>query len=169
MKVSAASQWQVLRIGDHDGCVSRGRWAWGINDDNVGVNWGSRRYNASKWMSLLLPQPTPTLSLSRPWDHLPLSTPPTWSPIPQAHHRNTASSAVVPKSPISQTHRIFLVLRRRLRCRSQFCGPVSERLLTFGLLTSYFFWWHFALVTVGRAILPNLVGNNNVENSWGAN
>ena len=39
----------------------------------------------------------------------------------------------------------------------------------FGLLTSYFFWWWFALVTVGRASLPSLVGNDSVENSWGAN
>ena len=32
--------------------------------------------------------------------------------------------------------------------------PLSERLLTFELLTSYFFWWRFALVTVGLASLP---------------
>ena len=39
----------------------------------------------------------------------------------------------------------------------------------FGLLTSYFVWWQFALVTVGRASLPYLFWNNIVENSWGEN
>ena len=48
-------------------------------------------------------------------------------------------------------------------------GSGSKRLLTFGLLTSYFFWWLFALVNVGNASLPNLVGNDSVENSWVAN
>ena len=47
--------------------------------------------------------------------------------------------------------------------------PVSERLLTFGLLTSYFFWWRFVLVTVAHGCLPNLVGDGTVENSWGEN
>ena len=35
--------------------------------------------------------------------------------------------------------------------------PLSERLLTFLLLTSYFVWWRFILVTVERAIIPYLV------------
>ena len=47
--------------------------------------------------------------------------------------------------------------------------PGIERLLTFGLLNSYFFWWRFAPVTVERVYLPNLVGDSTVENSWGAN
>ena len=60
-------------------------------------------------------------------------------------------------------------LRRRLRCRRWFRGPVSERLLTFGFLTLYLFWWQFALVTVGNASIPYLVWNDTVENSWGVN
>ena len=47
--------------------------------------------------------------------------------------------------------------------------PVSKILLTFGFLTSYFFWWRFSLMTVGRTSIPNLFGNYSVENSWGAN
>ena len=47
--------------------------------------------------------------------------------------------------------------------------PGSEIILTFGLLTSYLFWWQFAPVTVERSCLPNLVGDGTVENSWGAN
>ena len=47
--------------------------------------------------------------------------------------------------------------------------PVSERLPTFGFLSLYFFWWQFALVTVGRTSIPYLVGNNTVKNSWYVN
>ena len=60
-----------------------------------------------------------------------------------------------PEYTIPRTHCIFLVLHHRLRFHRQFRGPVSETLLTFELLTSYFFSWQFALVTVGRASLPN--------------
>ena len=47
--------------------------------------------------------------------------------------------------------------------------PFSKRLLTFGLLTSYFLWWQFVLVTVRRASIPCLFGDDTVENSWGEN
>ena len=87
----------------------------------------------------LLPNPTPMLSSSRPLDHLSLLTPPLWSSIPQARHSNAAAFVVVPESPIPQIHHISLVYRRQLRCHHQFRGPVSEVLLTLGLLTSYFF------------------------------
>ena len=63
------------------------------------------------------------------------------------------------------------------RCRSLQCVPwielwsypQSRDYLPFGLLTSYFVWWRFAFVTVGRASLPWLVGYDTVENSWGVN
>ena len=48
---AAASRWRAWGIGDHDGYFSRGRWAQGIDDNNGGVGWGSRRDNASKWTS----------------------------------------------------------------------------------------------------------------------
>ena len=53
--------------------------------------------------------------------------------------------------------------------RELWIQPGSERLLNFGLLTSYFFWWRFAPVAVGRGCLPKLVGDGTAENSWGAN
>ena len=48
---AAASRWQALGIGDHNGGVDRGIWALGIGDDNRGFNRGNRRYNASEWTS----------------------------------------------------------------------------------------------------------------------
>ena len=63
-----------------------------------------------------------------------------WSPITKDRYCNAATSVVVPESLITQTHCLFLVLRQRLRRRRQFRGPISERLINFGLLTSYFFW-----------------------------
>ena len=87
-----------------------------------------------------------------------------FSPITQARHRDATASVVVPGSspplllsPIPHTRRLFLVLLWCLRCYCQFRGPVSKKLLTFRLLTSYFVWWRFALVTVGSASLPYLV------------
>ena len=118
---------------------------------------------------LMLPQLTHLLLLSKSQAHIPLPTPLSLSPITQARHRDAAASVVVPKYHIPRTNCLFLFLRQRLRCRRRLRGPFSERLLTFGLLTSYFFWWQFALVTVERASIPNLVGNDTVENSWGAN
>ena len=44
-------------IGEHNGGVGRGRWAQGFDNDNVGVNRVSRRYNASKWTSLTAKAP----------------------------------------------------------------------------------------------------------------
>ena len=49
--VAAASQWLSLVISDHDGGVGRRIWARGLDNDNEGVNWGRRRYNASEWTS----------------------------------------------------------------------------------------------------------------------
>ena len=48
---------------------------------------------------------------------------------------------------------------------------VSQSLkITYLLVFDFvFFWWQFALVTVGRGCLPNLVGDGTVENSRGAN
>ena len=97
--------------------------------------------------SLLIPPPTPPSWWSIPRAHLSLTMPPTLTPIPQACHCNATASAVFPESsppPLSSlipwTHRLFLVLHRRLhRCR-RLRGPVSERLLTFGLLNSFFVW-----------------------------
>ena len=91
-------------------------------------------------LSLLLTYPTPLLQLLRPQAHLTLTTPPSFSPITHACNRDAAASVVVPKSTIPQTHRLLLDLRRRLRLHRQLHGPVSERLLTFGFLTSYLFW-----------------------------
>ena len=48
--------------------------------------------------SLLIPPPTPLLSLLSPRDHPSLSTPPPLFPIPQACHCDAASSVIVPKS-----------------------------------------------------------------------
>ena len=48
---AAASRLRALGIDDHNGGVGRVRWAWGLDDNNRGVNWGSRRYNASEWTS----------------------------------------------------------------------------------------------------------------------
>ena len=87
----------------------------------------------------VLPQLTHPLSSSRPRAHLPLPTPPSWSPFPKARHCDTVATAAVPEYPIPQTHCLFLVLSQRLCCRHRFCGPCSEILLTFGLLNSYFF------------------------------
>ena len=42
----------ALGKGDHDGGIGRRRWALGFDDNNGGVNWGSRKYNASEWTSL---------------------------------------------------------------------------------------------------------------------
>ena len=112
---------------------------------------------------LLLTQLTPLFSLSIPRAHLP--TPPDWSPIPKARHRDAAATVVIPKYLIPRTHCLFLFLSQHFRCRRQSCGPGSERLLTFGLLTLYLFLWQFAAVTVGRGCLPNLVGDGTVENS----
>ena len=120
-------------------------------------------------MSLLIPHPTPPLLSSISRDHLPLPTHLIWLSITQSHHRDTVASVIFPESSIPRTHCLFLVLLRRLCCCCWFHGPVSERLLTFELLTSYFLWCRFARVTVGRAIPPNLVGNDTDENIWGAN
>ena len=97
-------------------------------------------------LSFMLPLKTPLLSSLRRRAHLPLPKPPLLSPIPQAHHRDAAASIVVPEStpppslyPIPRMRCLFLFLHRRLHCRRQFRGPVSETLLTFGLLTLYFF------------------------------
>ena len=83
-------------------------------------------------LSLLLPPPTHLLSLSSPRDHLPLLTPPSLLPIPQAHHCNAATSVVVPKSlppqlfsPIPRTRLLFIVLRWRLHCHRWFRRSVS--------------------------------------------
>ena len=69
------------------------------------------------------------------------------SPIPKDPHHNAAASVVFPEysppplsCPIPQTRHLFIVLLQRLCRRRRLRGPVSERLLTFGLLTSYFFW-----------------------------
>ena len=111
-------------------------------------------------LSLLFPLSTPPSSLSSLRVHLSLLTPPPLPPIPQARHCDAATSTVVSKSsppvstsPSPRTRRLLLVLRPR----RQFCRPISERLLNFGLLTSYLVWWRFALVTVGRAIPHYLV------------
>ena len=118
---------------------------------------------------LLFLQFTPLLSPPIPLTCLPLTTPLSWLPIPKAFYCDTEATVVVPKYPIPRTHDIFFVLGQRLhRCR-RFRGPGSERLLTFGLLNSYLFWWQFAPMTVGCGCLPNLVGDGNVEKSWGAN
>ena len=117
---------------------------------------------------ILLHHLTPLLSSSIPRDHLPLPTPPSWLPIPKARHCDTAATAVVPESMIPWTNCLLLVLGQRLRCRCQFYGTGSERLPTFGLLTSYLFLWRFAPVNVGHICLPNLVGDGTVENRWGA-
>ena len=119
----------------------------------------------SEALYLLLPELTPTLSSLIPWGHIPLLTPPSWSLIPKARHRDAAASIVVPEYPIPQTHGIFLVLRQHPRCRRQLCGPGSERLLTFGLLTLYLFWRQFVPMTVGRSCLPKLGEDGTVENS----
>ena len=114
--------------------------------------------------SLLIPPQTPPSLSSISQNRLSLLTPLLLFPILRDHHISVAAWVVVPKSlppPSSSlipwTHFLFLILRWRLqRCR-RFRGPVSERLLTFGLLNFYFVWWRFALVTVGRSSLPYLV------------
>ena len=53
--------------------------------------------------------------------------------------------------------------KRYLKLASQYILP------TFVLLNSSFVWCRFSLVTVGPASLPNLVGNDTVENSRGEN
>ena len=118
---------------------------------------------------LLLPQLMPPVLLLRPWAHLPLPTHPLWLPITQDIHRDEGASFVVPKYLIPWTHCILLVLHRQLHCHLWFHGPVSEILLIFGSLNFYLLWWKFAVVTVGRASIPNYVGENTVQNSWGAN
>ena len=117
----------------------------------------------------MLPQFMPPLSSSRPRAHLLLPTPPLWSPFPKARHRDTVASVVVPEPLIPRTNFLFLFLRRRLRRRCQLCGPGSEIILTFELMTSYFFWRWFAPVTIRRGCQTNLVGDSTIENSWGAN
>ena len=69
---------------------------------------GDVHYDA---LLLLLPQPMSPLLSSISWAHPPLPTSPSWSPIPQARHGNTAVSVVVPKSspPLS----LSLIPRRR--------------------------------------------------------
>ena len=57
MAEAVASQWRVWGIGDHDGGVGRGRWARGINNNNRGVRWGSRRDNAPEWTYLTAEAP----------------------------------------------------------------------------------------------------------------
>ena len=57
MTMAAISRWLALRIGDHDRGVGIGKWAQGIDDDNGSINWGSRIYNASEWMSLTAEAP----------------------------------------------------------------------------------------------------------------
>ena len=139
------------------------------------IPWARKRTGASavgdvqlEAFYLLFYQLTPPLLSSKPRAHIPLPTPPSWSQIYQVRHLDAAASVIVPESPTPRTHCLFLVLRQRLR-RRRFRGPVSEIPLTFGLLNSYFFWRWFVFVTVGRTILPNLVGDDTVENSWVAN
>ena len=88
---------------------------------------------------LLLTKFSPPLSSLRPRAHLPLPTPLSWSPITKACHCNAAATVVVPEYPIPWKHCLFHVLGQRLRCCRQFRGTGNEILLTFGLLTSYFF------------------------------
>ena len=54
---AATSRWRAWGIGNHNVGVSRERWARGFDNDNRGVNWGSRRYNASKWKYLTVEAP----------------------------------------------------------------------------------------------------------------
>ena len=96
-------------------------------------------------LSLLLPPPMPLSSFLIPRDHITLTTPPSLSPISQAHHHNAASFVVVPKStqplpssPIPCTPCLFLVLCERLCCCNQLCGQVIERLLTFWVVDFVF-------------------------------
>ena len=63
---------------------------------------------------------------------------------------------------------VWLAVLTRQR-REFWSYRVSKRIPTFGLLTSYFVWCRFALVTVGCACLLNVVWNNTIENSWGVN
>ena len=57
MTEAAALQWRSWGIGDHYGGADRGRRAQGFDNDNGGVHWGSRRYNASEWTSLTAEAP----------------------------------------------------------------------------------------------------------------
>ena len=54
---AAALRWRAWGIGDHDGGVYRERWYQGLDDNNRGVNWGSRRYKVSEWTSLTAEAP----------------------------------------------------------------------------------------------------------------
>ena len=99
--------------------------------------------------SLLRPKPMHMFLLSRPWDHLPLLMPLLWYPIPQEYHCDAAAYVVDSKYRIPQTNYIFLVIHWCLWRCCWFCRPVSKRLLTSGLLTSYLLCWRFALVTAG--------------------
>ena len=143
---------------------------------SLSITWSRKHVGASAVVDdhldavyFMISQLTPPLFSSRNLAHLSLLKLLPRSPIPQAFHTDAAASAVVSKYPISRKHFLFLVLHRRLYRRCQLRGPVSEGLLTFGLLTSYFFWWRFVLVTVGNASLHNLVVYDTVENSWVAN
>ena len=71
-------------------------------------------------------------------------------------------------NPLVRVRSVWLVTLKRQK-RDILIYPVIKILPTFGLFNSYFFWWRFSFVTVGRAILPNLFGNDTVGNSWGAN
>ena len=82
-------------------------------------------------MSLLIPQPTITLSLSRNRAHIPLLTPPSWLTIPQSCHRDTISLDVFTESSmpqslslIPQARRIFLGLYQHIRCCCWVLGTV---------------------------------------------
>ena len=44
--------------------------------------------------------------LSSPWDHIPLLTPPSLSPIPQARHCEATYSAVVSESSFESSHKL---------------------------------------------------------------
>ena len=88
--------------------------------------------------------------LSSPRDHLPLPTPPSLSPIPQARHRDAAASAVFPESSFEDSHKVK-----------------TNYLLGYWLIIS--FGDSFYLWMVGALVYLTLFGIYTVENSWGIN
>ena len=127
-------------------------------------------------LSLLIPPLTPSLLLSSPRDHLSLLTALLLSPIPQACHSNVSASIVVPislpspsLSPIHRMRCLLLFLRRCLHPCRWFRGPVSERLLIFGLFSSYLSGDDFHLWLLGLLVYPILFRIDTVENIWGVN
>ena len=48
---AVASQWRAWGIGDHGGGFQKGIWSQGLDNDNKGIVWGSRRDNAFEWTS----------------------------------------------------------------------------------------------------------------------